>query len=156
MPILFTLSHVVLVITAGVLFYVAVTDLKEYTIRNEFILVLAGLFFLHAALSGRWMEMHWNLGLALFMFALMLIAYAQNLLGGGDLKILAVAFLWVGVHCALPFAILLFMLSSLHTIAAKCGWVGAQRVDGRTRIAFAPSVAGALIGTFMLGCLQPV
>jgi hypothetical protein len=28
--------------------------------------------------------------------------------------------------------------------------------DKRTRIAFAPSVAAALIGIFMLGCLAPV
>ena len=33
-----------LVITPAVLFYVALTDFKEFKIRNEFILVLAGLF----------------------------------------------------------------------------------------------------------------
>jgi prepilin peptidase CpaA len=156
MPYLVILSHTILVITAGVLFYVALTDLKEYKIRNEFILVLAGLFLLHAAVSGRWVEMHWNIGLALVMFVLMLFAYARNMMGGGDLKILTVAFLWVGFHCALPFAILLLIFATLHTLAARFGWVDAQRADGRTRIAFAPSVAGALIGSFMLGCLQPI
>jgi Flp pilus assembly protein protease CpaA len=49
-----TLSHVVLVITAGVLFYVALTDFKHFMIRNELILVLIGLFVVHALLSGRW------------------------------------------------------------------------------------------------------
>ena len=34
------LSHVVLVITAAVLFYVALTDFKEFKIRNELVLVL--------------------------------------------------------------------------------------------------------------------
>ena len=156
MPTFLILSHTVLVITAGVLFYVAFTDLKQYTIRNEFILVLTGLFFLHAVVSGRWVQMHWNLGFALVMFLLMLLAYARSMMGGGDLKVLAVAFLWVGLHCALPFAILLFIFGTLHTIAAKLGWVAAQQADGRTRIAFAPAVAGALIGSFMLGCLQPL
>ena len=42
------LSHVVLVITAAVLFYVALTDFKQFKIRNELILVLAGLFVVHA------------------------------------------------------------------------------------------------------------
>ena len=37
------MSHVVLVITAGVLFYAALTDLKDFKIRNELILVLAGI-----------------------------------------------------------------------------------------------------------------
>ena len=39
-----TLSHVVLVITAGVLFYAALTDLNHFRIRNELILFLVGLF----------------------------------------------------------------------------------------------------------------
>jgi hypothetical protein len=43
-------------------------------------------------------------------------------------------------------------------VAGKLGWVGLQQVgaDKRSRIAFAPSVAAALIGIFMLGCLAPV
>jgi Flp pilus assembly protein protease CpaA len=43
------LSHVVLVITAAVLFYVALTDFKQFKIRNGLIFVLAGLFVVHAA-----------------------------------------------------------------------------------------------------------
>jgi prepilin peptidase CpaA len=152
----FFLSQVVLVITSCLLFYVGLTDLKEYRIRNELVLVLAGLFFLYAALSGRWVTIHWNIGFALLMFLIMLFAYTKNLMGGGDLKILTVAFLWVGVDCALLFSVLLFVFAALHTLAAKRGWLGAQTVDGRVRIAFAPAVAGALIGTFLLGCLEPL
>ena len=156
MPVSVALSQVILVITSGLLFYAGLTDLREYRIRNELILVLAGLFCFHALLSGRWVNIHWNIGFALLMFGLMLLAYTQKLMGGGDLKILAVAFLWVGVDCALLFAILLFMFAALHTAAAKLGWAAARQVDGRTRIALAPAVAGALIGTFMLGCLRPL
>jgi Flp pilus assembly protein protease CpaA len=97
-----TLSHVVLVITAGVLFYVALTDLKYFKIRNELILVLAGLYILHALLSGRWVSAHWNLGFAALMFSIMLYFYTQNAMGGGDVKILTIAFLWLGVGCAFP------------------------------------------------------
>lgn len=156
MPVLLVFSHVVLVATAGVLFYAAFTDLKHYTIKNEIILVLAGLFFLHAFLSGRWGMLHWNVGFALLMFGLLFFAYARNMMGGGDLKILTVALLWVGLNCALPFALLLFVFGALHSLAAKLGWVAAQHMGGRIRIAFAPSVAAALIGTFMLGCLHPL
>src|SRR5712691_2480074 len=114
-----TLSHVVLVITAGVLFYVALTDFREFKIRNELILVLVGLFILHAFLSGRWVSAHWNLALAAFMFAVMLYFYAQGWMGGGDVKILAVGFLWVGIACALIFAVLLSIFAMLHVGAAK-------------------------------------
>jgi prepilin peptidase CpaA len=151
-----TLSHVVLVITAGVLFYVALTDFKYFKIRNELILVLIGLFILHAFLSGRWVGAHWNLGFAVLMFAIMLYFYSQNAMGGGDVKILTVAFLWVGISCALPFAVLLAVCSALHVGAAKLGWADVQQVGGRKRIPLAPSVAAAMILCFLLGCLQPV
>jgi Flp pilus assembly protein protease CpaA len=151
-----SLSHVVLVITAAVLFYVALTDFKEFKIRNEFIVVLAGLFVVHALLSGRWVSAHWNLAFAALMFCVMLYFYGQNLMGGGDVKILTVGFLWVGFRCALPFAVLLAIFAALHVVAAKFGWAQVQQVGNKKRIPLAPSVAGALILCLILGCLQPV
>jgi prepilin peptidase CpaA len=152
------LSDSVLAVAAAVLFYAALTDLKHYQIRNELIGVLAALFFLHAFLSGRWPGIPWNVGLALLIFAVMLYFYAQNLMGGGDVKLLTVAILWTGLDCALPFALLLSLFATTHAIAAKLGWVEAPHddVDKRPRIAFAPSVAAALIAIFMLGCLAPI
>ena len=44
-------------------------------------------------------------------------------MGGGDLKLLTVAFLWTGTHCVLPFLIVLVIFASLHTLAAKLDWV---------------------------------
>jgi Flp pilus assembly protein protease CpaA len=151
-----SLSHVVLVITAAVLFYVALTDFKQFKIRNELILVLAGLFVVHALLSGRWASGHWNLAFAAVMFGVMLYFYAQNWMGGGDVKILTVGFLWVGLGCALPFAVLLAVFAAVHVAAAKLGWVEVQKVGDRKRIPLAPSVAAALILCFILGCLQPM
>jgi prepilin peptidase CpaA len=90
------LANAVLVVAAAILFYAASTDLKHYQIRNELVAVLAALFVLHAFLSGRWPGMAWNVGLAVIMFAVMISFYAQNLMGGGDVKLLTVAFLWAG------------------------------------------------------------
>ena len=149
-------SHTVLVVTAGLLFWITVTDLREFKIRNELILVLAGLFFLHAALSGRWVELHWNLGFAAAMGVLMLIAYGQGLMGGGDVKLLAVAFLWTGVRCAVPFLLVMAVASLLHWFAAERGWVAAQRTNGRLRVPFAPAIAAGLIAVFLMGCLAPI
>jgi prepilin peptidase CpaA len=79
-------------------------------------------------------------------------------MGGGDVKLLTVAFLWVGIGCALPFAVLLLLFAGMHVIATKLGWAETRQADDdeRKRIPFAPSVAAALIGVFMLGCLAPV
>jgi prepilin peptidase CpaA len=149
-------AYLVLVITAAVLFYTAATDLRAYKIPNEIVIALAALFFVHAALSGRWTELHWNLGFAAILSALMLFAYAQRLMGGGDLKLLAVAFLWTGPWCVLPFLVILLLFAAAHALAAKFDWVQCQRTaDGRMKLAFAPSIAAGLIGIFMLGCLAP-
>jgi prepilin peptidase CpaA len=78
-------------------------------------------------------------------------------MGGGDEKILAVAFLWTGLSWALIFSLQLAVFSSLHGLAAKLNWVKSQVTEGgRHRIPFAPSVAAALICTFMLRALQLV
>ena len=154
----FYLSELVLIMTAAVLFYVAHNDLRHYKIRNELIFVLAALYFAHALVSGRWVTVHWNIAFAFLMFIVMLALYSRRLMGGGDVKLLSVAFLWVGIGCAFPFAILLMMFSGIHMMAAKIGWADTQWVDNdqRKRIPFGPSIAAALIGVFMLGCLAPV
>ena len=149
-------AQVVLVLTAATLFYVALTDLKHYKIRNEVILVLTALFFLHVVLSGRWTILHWNLGFAALLFLTMLYFYSMKLMGGGDLKLLTVALLWVGPFCALPFALFLLLFAGVHILAVKFKLAKAQLADGRTTLAFAPSIAAALICVFMVGCLQPV
>src|SRR5262249_15597938 len=113
-------------------------------------------FVVHALLSGRWVSAHWNLAFAALMFCIMLYFYAQKLMGGGDVKILTVAFLWVGLLCALPFAILLAIFAAVHVVAAKFGWVEVQQVGDNERVPLAPSVAAALILCFILGCLQPM
>ena len=149
-------SQTILILTAAVLFYVALKDLKHFRIRNELILVLTGLFFLHAFLSGRWVTLHWNLGFALLLFLIMLYFYAKKMMGGGDLKLLTVALLWVGPFCALPFALFLLLFVCIHIAAVKLKFIEARVVSEKKWIAFAPSIAAALIGVFMAGCLRPV
>jgi hypothetical protein len=46
---------------------------------------------------------------------------------------------------------LLFIV--LHLIAARIGWARTQPLVGSKAIPYAPSVAGALIGVIVLGCL---
>jgi len=76
-----------------------------------------------------------------------LIFYWLGHVGGGDVKLLTVAFLWTGIDYALVFSIVLLVLAMLVAGAAKLGWLKAaeRESDGRLRIAFAPSIAGALI-----------
>jgi prepilin peptidase CpaA len=149
-------SQDVLIVTGALLFYVALTDLRHYKIRNDVILLLAALFFLHAAFSGRWTVLYWNIGFAALLFLIMLYFYARKLMGGGDVKLLTVAFLWVGPFCALAFALFLLVFVVIHVVAMKLNLVEGQIAEGQARLPFAPSIAAALIGVFMVGCLRPV
>ena len=143
--------NIVLIITATTLFYAAMTDLREFKIRNALVITLAGLYGVYAALSGEWVHAHWNIALAAVMFFVMLFFYGQNWLGGGDVKILTVGFLWVGLRYALPFSLILLVFSVGHIVMAeRFAWVNVKRVDGHARIPFAPAVAAGLIGVFML------
>lgn len=144
------LANAVLVVTATVLFYVAVNDLREYKIRNEIVIAIACFYGVYAFVSGEWVRAYWNIGIGLLMFAVLLIFYARGWLGGGDVKILSVGFLWAGDRYALPFSLLLLLFACIHVAAAKFGLVAVRMVRGRMVLAFAPSVAAALIGVFVL------
>jgi len=150
------LATAVLLVTVAALSYAAFIDLKHYKISNELILLLIGLFFLYTLLSDRWIAAGWNLGLAAGICLFLISFYTRHWMGGGDVKILTVGFLWTGIECALPFVILLLLFVSLHTVAAKFEWVESQQdvSDSRRRIPFAPSIAAALIATILLGCLR--
>jgi prepilin peptidase CpaA len=146
-------AEMVLIFTAAILVYIAFTDLKEFKIRNEPIILLVGLFFIHAVLSGRWVSIYWNIGIALCVFVILLIHYSWKMMGGGDVKLLTVAFLWVGVSYALPFAVLLLAFAVVHLIALRFGWARFQQSGPRKQMPFGPSIAGALIGVFVVAFL---
>jgi prepilin peptidase CpaA len=130
--------------------YAAWTDWQRYTISNELVLALIGLYVLDALLPIKWADVRGDLAFTVIMCVPLLIFYSLAWIGGGDVKLLAAAFLWAGLSGALPFAIFLAAFSSLHALAAKLGWVRSQRNDsGRQRIPFAPAIATALTGTLI-------
>jgi len=147
MPLSFIGAYCVLVVAAGALFYVAFTDLKDFKVRNELIFLLVGLYFLFALLSGQWRSMYWNIAFAAFALVAMVYYYGQNLMSGGDVKILAAASLWVGPIWAPIFAILLAIFIGAHAGLAKLGWVTVPHAGKHRRIPLAPSIAMALIAT---------
>jgi len=146
------LANIVLVVTATVLFYAAMTDLREFKIRNNLVLALACLYGLYVVLVGEpWTLVLWHLGFAVVMFVVLLFFYAQNWLGGGDVKILTVCFLWVGITYALPFTILLLVFACGYVIMAeKFEWVRVRHTARGRKVPYAPLVAAALICVFVL------
>lgn len=141
----------ILLLTAATLFWVALTDLRNFKIRNEAVLVLAGLYFPYALTSGRLAIAPWNIGFAILMLIGMLYIYSTEKIGGGDIKLLAAAFLWTGPFAAAPFAVLLLVFIGVYYLTVRFGGAAVIKSPLGNRIPLAPSVAGALISTFALG-----
>jgi prepilin peptidase CpaA len=145
----------IIAVASCVLFYVAFADLQNYKIKNEMVLLLAALYLAYVIASGTWNDVPSHLGVALLIFVVLLVCYSYRMLGGGDVKLLTVAFLWVGRDCALPFAVVMLTITGVHAGLIYFGLVSGQKtINGRTRVAYAPAIAGALIIVFASGCLQ--
>ena len=145
----------ILFVSSTVLFCAAITDLKEFKIRNEIVLLLTGLFVAYALTSGRLTLLPINLAFASLMLLVLLYAYAREQLGGGDLKLLAVAFLWAGPWLTAPFLVFLLAFTGLAYSAAIRGWIPSQVTDAGLRMPLAPPIAAALIGTFAVYLIAP-
>ncbi len=137
----------------AVLVYVGVSDFRIYKIRNDVLLLLLVLYVLLAIVDRSQFEVLTNIILAVLLFAVLVWFYARGGIGGGDVKLLTVAALWVGSHCALLFSALLLLFVGTHVFAAWMGWAETKAISHRLAIPYAPSVAAALIGVILLGCL---
>ena len=124
------LANVVLIVTATTLFYAAMTDLREFKIRNELVIAIACLYGIYAFVIRTVGECALECCARIVHVCRHDVFYAQNWLGGGDVKILTVAFLWTGVRYALPFALLLMILRfHPHVLAERFDWVKVRRSE---------------------------
>jgi prepilin peptidase CpaA len=77
-----------------------ITDIYHYTIPNSFSLILIVSFFMFAFLNPAFdwglIGKHIMAGLIILIFGFILFSY--NILGGGDVKILATSGLWIGLY----------------------------------------------------------
>lgn len=126
MPVSTDVSLGLLVVAAAVCGHLAWTDLRQDRISNGGVLALAALFFLHAAVAGRWAEALGNLAFAAAMLVPMMVCFVRGIMGGGSGKLLLVAFLWVGLDGAPAFAILTLVFLALHAGAVRLGLPGSR------------------------------
>jgi prepilin peptidase CpaA len=139
----------------AVLLYVGFTDFRTFKIRNDVLMLLVVLYVPLAIVSPScsWGEVVRSIALAVLVFAVLLWFFAQKLIGGGDVKLLSVACLWVGAQNALLFSALLLIFLVLHVGAARMGWANTKPMGGRNAIPYAPSVAGAMIGVILYSAI---
>lgn len=143
------IQTVILIALVATLLFTIVDDWRNYTIRNEAILILLALFVARMIALGDYAHIGGQLGLAAFMFVTLLIIYERGWMGGGDVKLLAVAFLWLGVAELSTFTLLMCALVIVYYIAAKLK-LAPSRGQTRVYIPFAPCISGAWLLTLAL------
>lgn len=125
-------------------------DLKGWRIRNAANLGLACTWVFYAALFSSAPAALVHGAFALAMFAAMLVPFRRGWLGGGDVKFLAAAFLWVGPAGALSFCLALLPATLGYLALARARIVPCERVGGLHRVPFGPlggvALAAALMG----------
>ena len=135
-----------------VLIYIGIEDILKFKIKNESVLALLVLFFIAALLHGALWPTVYHVVFGLVMFAVLFAIYALGWLGGGDAKLLAVAFLWVGPENASLFAVLLPLAAAAYYLLHRFAHLLPARPgpNGRTMIPYGPCIAAAWIGTMVL------
>lgn len=138
-----------MVLLAALLLYVVVDDLRAYRIRNGVVLALLAVSIAAIVAGGGWRALGPHVLFGVAGFLLLLLGYTRNLLGGGDAKLLSVAFFAIGPDDALLFSLALLCLTTLYWLGAKVGALPYRRIDGRMQIPFGPSIAGGWIAVLL-------
>jgi prepilin peptidase CpaA len=145
------LSDAALVTTVAILIFGALYDLKHHQIPNAVVVMIGMLFFAYAALVGRSGAIPWNMAFATVIFGILLVFYRWQWIGGGDVKLLTVSFLWTGIQLAFPFAVFLLIGTISHVAAELSGVVKTKPASSvKMKIPLAPAVAAAFGATYIL------
>lgn len=138
--------------TVAVLFYIGLTDLRTFKIHNLSLGSLLLLYILYAAVARSLYEVVSDAVLCIVVFAVLIWFYSKGAIGGGDVKLLPIACLWVGTHCAVLFSVLLLLFIIIHLAAAKAGWMEIRYRGARWTVPYAPSICTAVAVNILAGC----
>lgn len=142
------IETVILISLVATLLFTIVDDWRRYTIRNEAILALLLLFAARALARGDYSQLVGHITLATVLFVMLLVIYARGWIGGGDVKLLAVACLWLGAARLSTFTLLMSCLVILYYVAAKLG-LAPSRGRSSVYIPLAPCISGAWLLTLL-------
>ena len=108
------LTYLLLSVFPACLLIAGGNDLLEMKIPNWISLLLISVFFLSVLYLGPPLEdVFANIALSIGVFVAGFSLFAINKLGGGDVKILAAASLWIGVGAFLSFFVKMILIGGL-------------------------------------------
>ncbi|MGV7241302.1 A24 family peptidase [Caballeronia sp. M23-90] len=101
------------------LLWLAVFDIRFRRLPTTVVLTVGALFFVEALIIKMPLVdvmQHVLLAFGVFLFCALL--FAANLLGGGDAKLAAVIFLWVGLTLSIPALTLISVIGTLVSLVS--------------------------------------
>lgn len=137
---LILLNQVALALFCALLVVAAIQDVSEYRIPNAIIVMIAVLYPIYFFSAPHAVSWGWSLLIALVFFMIGLGLFSANIMGGGDVKLISVAGLWVGLEGLTPFLLgmavvggvmsLFMMISPIRQTAAYlCVQMGFARLQ---------------------------
>ena len=138
-----TIERATTVMMIAALAFVIVDDLQHYRIKNSAVILLGLLSVTRLLAQPNLNALLEHSVFAILGFGLLIIAYLRGLVGGGDTKLLGVAFFWTGPETALMYSIFMLLLTLAYWAGAKFGPLPSQDVRVRLKVPFGPSIAGA-------------
>ncbi|HMO69859.1 MAG TPA: prepilin peptidase [Novosphingobium sp.] len=121
----------------------AFTDFRRRQIDNWLnagIAAGAPLFWLASGMG--WMDVAWQLGIALATFIVLAVLFAIRAMGGGDVKLLTALALWIKPAWFLQLLVVMAIAGGVLTIVFGC-WHVIRRRRERIAIPYGIAIAGA-------------
>jgi prepilin peptidase CpaA len=113
----FLASLAIRIATVAALLWLAAFDVRTRRLPTHVVLAIGLLFFIDAVVIRMpIVVMLAHVGLALAVFLICAVLFFAKMLGGGDAKLAAVIFLWVGLPLALPTLTLISVVGTLVAV----------------------------------------
>lgn len=108
---------VVVLLFPAIMIHAAVGDLMTMRIPNRVISVLLASYIVAVPILGLTLsDVLWALAAAAAVFAFGLISFCCHWMGGGDVKLLTIAGLWLGAANVVPFIFYTSMFGAMLTL----------------------------------------
>ncbi|SCA55718.1 putative Peptidase A24A prepilin type IV [Candidatus Terasakiella magnetica] len=159
------INNMIIAAFVALLLVSALEDLDDYRIPNFISIALIALYPFYVLTAPHEVSIGWSMVIGLVFFMIGLGLFSAGIMGGGDVKLIALTGLWVGPLGLFPFlfamvivgAIMsIFMLSSSlrHGSAYICvqmGFVNAQEKILTDKLPYGVAIcAGGLFATYKM------
>ncbi|WP_417319775.1 A24 family peptidase [Emcibacter sp.] len=106
-------TEIVIILFAGLMIWAAISDIRHYILSNRLCLIVLLLY--PAFLLALYLErdtlslglVGWSVLIALILFAIGMLLFAMNVMGGGDVKLIPTVALWAGPAHVLDYLMIM-------------------------------------------------